>query len=101
MLDKSIEPSKYDRAEWVWTCELRAGKLIRDHVEVDEIDAQGRITHLANGKRLAFVKVSGYNYDSYRLLGSDDKILVERSIKRHILPQAPSVEKESSDFNWD
>jgi hypothetical protein len=97
--EKSAKPSSYQPAEWVWTCQLVGQKIVRDHVEVDAIDAQGKITCLANGKRLAFLRVSSPNYDSYQILSTDERILVERSI--HSLSSGPAKAEEQSDFSWD
>lgn len=101
MSDKSTRPSKYERAQWVWICQMISGKFARTHVEVDEIDIENRITRLANDKKLKFIEAGNFNYDTYLILGTDRKILVERPVQRYeIIPESTKIE-QSSDFSWE
>ena len=78
------------------------GKFIRGHTEILEVDEQRRITELADGKRLSFIKASHDSvYDTYLMVGTDSKILVERAIEG-IPPflTKPAV-NEVSEFTWD
>ena len=78
------------------------GKFLRGHTEILEVDEQARITELADGKRLAFIKASHDSvYDTYLMVGTDSKILVERAIVGIAPFSAKPVVDEASEFTWE
>jgi hypothetical protein len=106
MLDKlekteNTEAHRFVAGNWAWTCQGVSGKLIRDYVEISEVDANGKITYLANGKRLSFLRSDlDCFYDVYIVIGSDKKILLQRSGETPVKSEE-SKSEQVSEFTWE
>jgi len=107
MLEKSTESKDckaciYERGAWVWTCRHGQHKLIRDYVEVDEIDDAGCITHLANGRRINFLQCSDKSvYDVYLISGTEERILVQKGRDAPSAAQTSPSEEFESELTWE
>lgn len=101
MEDKIPEPCKFQLGEWIWICRCGPNKLIRDYVEIDEVNSEGKITHLADGRRINFLKCFANSlHDVYTLYGDSSKMLIQRTYETAI----KSIEKqpsETSEFSWE
>jgi hypothetical protein len=71
--------SRCAAGQFVWTCQRKPSGLVRGFIEVDQIDSEGRITHLDNGMKLQYADSLGdIFYDIYIVSGPDEKILIQK-----------------------
>ena len=97
---KTTSWCRYVGGDWVWICLNKNGQIRRDRFEVDAVDSDGKITHLANGQRLNFVRFGDLFHDVYFLVGQDRNVLVERKIDAGV-PKAEKPKETQSEFTWD